>query len=151
MKRQSKMTEEKRKRGRISRREFIKDAGLIGAAIGSTALIATEPTKTATAQGTGRVELEVYDPCGAIRVTELHARRLDTLAGKTICEVSNGSWEDDRTFPVIRELLKKAYPTAKFIPYPEFPVGTTPIPAPAINAVTLFRMPTMRYPSCGTP
>jgi hypothetical protein len=69
----------------------------------------------------------VYDPTGGIEVVKLHAARLDTLAGKTICEVSNLSWEDDRTFPLIRELLQKQFPTAKIIPYTEFPRGTAVI------------------------
>jgi hypothetical protein len=32
-------------------------------------------------------------------------------------------WGDDRTFPLIRELLQRQFPTAKIIPYSEFPVG----------------------------
>ncbi len=66
-----------------------------------------------------RVTLKVYNPTGAIETTQLHAPRLDTLAGKTICELSNGAWEYDRIFPVIREALQKQFPTAKFLPYTE--------------------------------
>ena len=73
------------------------------------------------------VTLEVYDPTGAIEVTQLFAPRLADLNGKTICEVSNGSWEDSRTFPAIRELLQRQFPTAKFVPYTEFPVGSAVI------------------------
>jgi hypothetical protein len=72
----------------------------------------------------GPVTLEVYDPTGAFEVTQLHAPRLDTLEGKTICEVANGSWEYDRTFPLIRELLQNMYPTAKIIPYTELPTAS---------------------------
>lgn len=71
----------------------------------------------------GPVTLEVFDPTGAIEVTQLHAVRLDTLEGKTICELSNESWQYDRTFPLIRELLQKQFPTATFIPYTELPNG----------------------------
>ena len=49
----------------------------------------------------------------------VHADRLDTLDGKTICEVSNGSWQFDRIFPFVREQLKKQYPTVKILPYTE--------------------------------
>lgn len=70
----------------------------------------------------GPVTLEVYDPSGAFEVAQLFAARLDTLKGKTICEINNGSWEYQRTFPLIRELLQKQFPTAKFIPYTEFPI-----------------------------
>jgi hypothetical protein len=69
----------------------------------------------------GPVTLEVYDPTGAMEVTHLFAPRLDTLEGKTICEVTNASWQNDRTSPYIRELLQNMYPTATFIPYTEFP------------------------------
>ena len=70
------------------------------------------------------VTLELYDPTGAVEVTQLHAPRLADLHGKTICELSDGTWEDHRTFPLIRELLQKQFPTAKFIPYTEFPHGS---------------------------
>ena len=71
------------------------------------------------------VTLEVYNPTGASEVTTIHASRLDTLEGKTVCEVSQEpdgqSWEARRSFPFIRELLKKQYPDLKLIPYSEFP------------------------------
>jgi len=70
------------------------------------------------------VRFELYDPTGAVEVTQLHAPRLADLHGKTICELSDGTWEDHRTFPLIRELLQKQYPTAKFIPYTDFPHGS---------------------------
>ncbi len=63
------------------------------------------------------VTLKVYNPTGAVETTLLHAPRLDTLAGKTICELSNAGWEHDRIFPAIRELLQKRFPTAKIVPY----------------------------------
>ncbi|MBI2853360.1 MAG: hypothetical protein HYX87_00380 [Chloroflexi bacterium] len=69
------------------------------------------------------VTLEVYNPTGATEKTQRHAPRLDTLEGKTICELVNGSWQVQRTFPLIRQLLQKRFPSAKFIPYTEFPSG----------------------------
>lgn len=65
------------------------------------------------------VTLEVYDATGAFEITKLHAPRLPDLNGKTICEISNNQWEARRTFPLIRELLQKQFPTAKIIPYDE--------------------------------
>ncbi len=66
--------------------------------------------------------LEVLDPGGATEVTLTHAPRLTDLAGKTICEAAHVElWEAKRTFPVVREMLQKQYPTAKIIPYTEFP------------------------------
>ncbi len=67
--------------------------------------------------------LEVYDPTGAMEVTELHAPRLDTLDGKTICELSNDSWQAHRVLPEVQRLLHEKFPSAKFISHSEFPVG----------------------------
>ena len=67
------------------------------------------------------VSLEVYNPTGSIEIIELYAPRLADLSGKTICELSHGGWEGHRTFPVIRELLKKRFPDVKIIPYNEIP------------------------------
>ncbi len=76
----------------------------------------------ATAQAP--VTLTVYDPTGAIEVTQLFAPRLADLNGKTVCEVSNTSWEVARTFPHIRQLLQRQFPTIKFITFDQFPQGT---------------------------
>ncbi len=78
-----------------------------------------------TAQAADPVTLEVYDPTGAFEVTQLFAPRLDSLEGKTICEISDNLWETQRTFPLIRSLLQKQFPTAKFIPYDQLPAATT--------------------------
>jgi hypothetical protein len=83
----------------------------------------------------GPVTLELYDPTGAFEVTQTFASRLDTLEGKTICEVSDRIWEADRTFPLIRELLQKQFPTATFIPYTEFPETDTANPDNPAEAV----------------
>ncbi|MBI2910248.1 MAG: hypothetical protein HYX92_21610 [Chloroflexi bacterium] len=57
------------------------------------------------------------------------APRISDLSGKTVCEVWNGVFRGDITFPIIRELLQKRYPGVKVIPYTEFPIpdnrGTT--------------------------
>jgi hypothetical protein len=73
------------------------------------------------------VTLEVYNPTGAFEITQLHAARVGDLSGKTICELSNDSWQAHRTFPAVRELLQRKYPTAKIIPFTEFPQGNTGI------------------------
>jgi hypothetical protein len=89
----------------------------------------------ATAQAP--VALEVYDPTGAIEVTQLFAARVPDLNGKTICEVSNDSWEAARTFPTIRELLQRQFPTIKVIPYTEFVKGNIPLESAADIGDTL--------------
>ncbi len=117
-----------RKNG-LSRREFIKDAGLIA---GSTAIGSVAGLAPAVTQAADAVTLSVYDPTGAINVSQLYAKRLDTLAGKTICEIADDNWQDVRTFPVIRELIMKQYPTAKIITYDKFTHGTKNIQYPGI-------------------
>ena len=87
----------------------------------------------------GQVTLEIFDPSGAVETTHLHAPRLDTLAGKTICELSNGSWWGDRTFPVIRELLQKQFPDVTIIPYTGFPEGVPRIETEGIGDIIAKR------------
>jgi hypothetical protein len=49
------------------------------------------------------------------------APRLDTLEGKTICEVANGSFRSDVIIPLLGDLLKKSYPGIKVVRYTEMP------------------------------
>ena len=66
--------------------------------------------------------LEVLSPAGGEVVEKKNiSPRLDTLAGKTICETWNEDFKGDFMFPVYREMLKERYPGVKIIPYTEFP------------------------------
>ena len=65
------------------------------------------------------MKLSVHNPTGVLETSLFYADRLDTLDGKTVCELSNGSWQFDRVFPFVRERLKERYPTVKIIPYQE--------------------------------
>ena len=74
------------------------------------------------------VRLKVINPSSKISIGAKNAPRLDTLNGKTICEVLHASqdvegWRGSDTFPAIREVLKKQFPDVKIIPYTEFPQG----------------------------
>ncbi len=70
------------------------------------------------------VKLEVLNPTGAIKVKQLNAPRLDTLAGKTICTPwGSGLFRGDEVMPMLGELLQKRFPTAKVIPYTQLPIG----------------------------
>lgn len=73
----------------------------------------------------GGVILEVHDPTGAVEAPVTFAKRLDTLAGKTIAQAGH-SWEARRMHPLIKELLEQRYPTVKIIPYTEMPDYTDP-------------------------
>ena len=49
-----------------------------------------------------------------------YAPRLNTLEGKTVCELWNGAFRGDETFPMLREELQKRYPDIKIVPWEEF-------------------------------
>ncbi len=70
------------------------------------------------------MELTVFNPGGTIEVMQSHAPRHADLAGKTIGELSNGVWEDQRTFEKIRAELKKRLPDTHIVPFTEFPIGS---------------------------
>ena len=74
-----------------------------------------------------RAKLTVHSPAGAFEISQPYADRLMDLSGKTICELSNGLWEDARIFGCIRGLLQKRFPDARIIPFTEFPIGTEQI------------------------
>ncbi len=68
-------------------------------------------------------KLKVVNPVGKPVVKEISSTPpLNTLNGKTVCEVWNGSFEGHISFPIIREMLRKRYPNVKVIPYDQFPL-----------------------------
>lgn len=79
-----------------------------------------------SAQGNaiGGFILKVHNPTGAMEVVQQHAQRLESLHGRTIGELGNGSWEDQVILPALREQLQQRFPDLKIIPYTEFPRGT---------------------------
>jgi hypothetical protein len=103
---------------RSNRRSFLKGAGSV---IGSATVAGIPPL----AEGAEPVELTLLDPTGAQEITHLFAPRLTDLNGKVIAElaVDPTKWQPHRTMPYIEALLKKQFPTAKFIPMQEFPMG----------------------------
>ena len=46
--------------------------------------------------------------------------RLDTLDGKVIAELWNHMYSGDRAYPLLREELRRRYPTVQFVHYEEF-------------------------------
>ena len=52
------------------------------------------------------------------------APRLDTLNGKTVCEIWNGGFKADVMFPIIEQMLREHYPTIRMVPFSEFPTVT---------------------------
>ena len=64
----------------------------------------------------------VVSPVGlpVVKVGDV-SRRLSSLDGKTIGEVWNGDFKGDITFPMIRKILLKRFPSLRIIPFTEFP------------------------------
>ena len=54
-----------------------------------------------------------------VELTEL-APRLDTLAGKTVCQLWDYLFRGDEIFPLLEQELEKRYPGVRFIKYSEF-------------------------------
>lgn len=68
-------------------------------------------------------KLEVISPAGEPAVEEKAiTSSINSLEGKTVCEVWNGSFEGQVSFPIIAEMLRKKFPSVKVIPYTEFPL-----------------------------
>ena len=69
------------------------------------------------------VKLEFYDPSGALEVTQPHAARLASLAGKRIAFVSNEQWQAYRMLPMLKEMLEADFPGVEVLPVDAFPQG----------------------------
>jgi hypothetical protein len=119
----------------LSRRSFLRGAGPI---VGAAAIT----TETPSAKAAEPVRLTLFDPTGAQEITHLFAARLPDLNGKVIAElaVDPTKWQPHRTMPYIEELMKRQFPTVKFIPMQEFPMGLQ------INDDKVVRMVAARKP-----
>ena len=115
----------KNKKGNIKmkKRRYVERLSALAFWIGLIPLLGVPFDREATAQSP--VTLTVYDPTGAFQVSQTFAPRLADLNGKTICELSDDSWEAPRTFPAIRLLLQKLFPTVKFVTSDQFPTILT--------------------------
>jgi hypothetical protein len=69
------------------------------------------------------IKLEFYDPSGALKVTQPHAPRLDSLAGKRIGFVSNEQWQAYRMLPLLKEMLEEDFPGVEVLPIEAYPQG----------------------------
>ena len=79
----------------------------------------------------GGILYEAVSPVGDIAIKTAHVSpSLDTLVGKTICELSADMYSYDVSFPVIRETLKQRYDGVKIFPHTEFPEITMMTPGP---------------------
>ncbi len=71
-----------------------------------------------------KMKVKVASPVGEATVKPVQpAPRLDTLDGKTICELSSNMYNAEISFPILREMLKSRYPGIKIVPYTEINEG----------------------------
>ena len=64
---------------------------------------------------------EVLWPLGKKTMETVHlAKRLDTLEGKTVCNLWDWVFHGDKIFPMIEKELAKRYPGIKFVSYEVF-------------------------------
>lgn len=73
--------------------------------------------------------LEFHDPSGAIEVTQTHAPRIPTLAGRKIGFVSNEQWQAFRTLPLLKQLFEADFPGIEMLPIDAYPQGNALIGA----------------------
>ena len=73
------------------------------------------------------VKLNFYDPSGGIEVTQPHAPRLASLAGKRIGIVTNEQWQAFRTLPLLKAVLEQDFPGIEVLPLDAIPQGNARI------------------------
>jgi hypothetical protein len=83
-------------------------------------LASVSTTAMAQAQRPADPVYSVISPIGesTVKLIEM-APRLDSLANKTVCMVSNSAFKVNITMPAIAKSLQAKYPSAKIVPYTE--------------------------------
>jgi hypothetical protein len=81
------------------------------------------------------MHIEFHDPTGTLEVTQSHAARIDSLAGKRIGFLSNEQWQAHRMLPLLKSLIERDFPGAEVLPLDRFPQGNAEIPKEATAAL----------------
>ena len=81
------------------------------------------------------MRFEFHDPAGTLEVTQSHAARIDTLAGKRVGFLTNEQWQAHRMLPLLRSLIEKDFPGAEVLPIDRFPQGNAEIPKESTAAL----------------
>jgi len=91
---------------------------IVVAALASTGMLMSQAVLSA------EPAYSVVSPLGedTVKMIEM-APRLDSLANKTVCMVSNNDFKANITLPAIEKALKEKYPGIKVVPYTEFPTA----------------------------
>jgi hypothetical protein len=116
------MENQTRDKGEVSRRVFVRNAGLVlGApAIGSNMFFAPDAAAMETVENSaapaGMVELELLNPKGVVDPPPMLgiSPRVATLDGKKIAMIHNNKPGAKTFLEAVEELLKAKYPTATF-------------------------------------
>ncbi|MEI8034290.1 MAG: hypothetical protein WCH96_02285 [Betaproteobacteria bacterium] len=69
------------------------------------------------------VQISFYDPAGALDISQPHAPRLDTIAGKKIGIITNEQWQAYRTLPMIKSMFEEDFPGVDILPIDRFAQG----------------------------
>lgn len=92
---------------------------------------------------------EVVSPLGDVTVKTIPvSSNLDTLDGKTICELSVDMYSYDISFPVIREALQQRYTGLKIISHTEFPEITMMPPGPEYQKYVENQVAMLKQKGC---
>jgi lactam utilization protein B len=79
---------------------------------------------------TTMTELRFFDPSGVLHVSQSHARRLGSLAGKRIGLLSNEEWQADRSLDALGQALQADFPDAIVIDAHQLPRGNVALAHP---------------------
>src|SRR4051812_12247106 len=100
------------------KRVMLQGGTIVVAALASTGMLMSQAVLSA------EPAYSVVSPLGedTVKMIEM-APRLDSLANKTVCMVSNNDFKANITLPAIEKALKEKYPGIKVVPYTEFPTA----------------------------
>ncbi len=100
---------------------------VIAMALVAFSVSAAAQTSGAVRGGPAEPVYSVVSPIGESTVKIISMTpRLDTLAGKTVCMVSNRSFKADIALPAIEEQLKRMYPNIRTVSHTQMPVAPMP-------------------------
>jgi len=79
---------------------------------------------------TAMAEIQFFNPSGKLDISQHHAARLPTLAGKKIGLLANGEWQSLRALRLMQGLLEADFPDIKVLPPENFPEGNAVLSEP---------------------
>lgn len=75
-------------------------------------------------------EIQFFNPSGRLDISQHHAARLSTLAGKKIGLLANGEWQSLRALGVLQQTLERDFPGIEVLPPEHFPEGNAVLSEP---------------------